>query len=56
MTPKSTLRKGTPITKKSSTHENSSNKKRTPKKSSKSISPNHNANNKDSAHGKGKKK
>jgi hypothetical protein len=53
--PKSNLRKGTPIAEKSNAHENSSNKKRTPKKSSKSGSPNHDANNKGSARGKGKK-
>ena len=54
-TPKSTLRTGTPIAEKSNAHKNSSNKKRTPKKSSKSGSPNHDTNNNGSAHGKGKK-
>ena len=54
-TPKSILRKGTPISEKSNAQENSSNKKRTPKKLSKSGSPNHDANNNGSARGKGKK-
>ena len=53
MTLKSILKKGNPIAKKSIARENSS--KRTPKKSSKSDSPNRGANNNGSAHGKGKK-
>ena len=53
--PKSILRTGTPIAEKSNARKNSSNKKRTPKKLSKSGSPNRNANNNGSAHGKGKK-
>ena len=55
-TPKSNLRKGNPISENSNARENSSNKKRTPKKLSKSGSPNHNANNNGSEPGKGKKK
>ena len=52
---KSILKKGTPIAEKSNAHENSSNKTRTPKTSSKSDSPNCGANNNGSARGKGKK-
>jgi hypothetical protein len=54
-TPKSILRKGTPIAEKSNARKNSSNKKSTLKKFSSSGSPNHDANNNGSAGSKEKK-